>query len=54
MKNHLLRSVLLIFLFNLTSCTKSDDFIVENEIVGHWQMYKTEALTSVIDQWTGS
>ncbi len=54
MKKHFLRSLLLVFLFNLTSCTKNDDFIVDNEIVGHWQMYKTEALTSVIDQWTGT
>ena len=54
MKKYFLRCLLLVFLFNLTSCTKNDDFVVENEIVGHWQMYKTEALTSVIDQWTGT
>ena len=54
MKNLFLRSLLLVFLFNLTSCTKNDDFVVENEIVGHWQMYKTESLQSVIDQWTGT
>ncbi|MDG1039282.1 MAG: hypothetical protein P8H13_09665 [Polaribacter sp.] len=54
MKKHFLRSLLIVFLINLTSCTKNDEFVIDNEIIGHWQMYKTEVLESVIDQWTGT
>ena len=58
MKSFLLKSVLVLVLISFTSCSSDDDTTDNsaevNQVVGEWQMYRTENLEAVIDQWTGT
>lgn len=56
MKNTLIAILILTSMVCTFSCVRHEDDIHKetNEVLGDWQLYKSEKLESIVDQWTGT
>ena len=58
MKNYVLNTFIILSLISFMSCNNDDDTADSpeevNQVIGDWQMYRSENLESTLDEWTGT